>query len=487
MAKLNSLTSTISNLLKKVYNPPALSDDDFYTVNSESSTNGMQSNVDPEDQYAELDYGYKAGVHGQSSKSDPVLSPEEIEQAELDFQKKIKKFCEEREYDFQRSLLAKNFKINDKSGNEVFTVKSSGDVRYTGTDEGEYKAMMQIAAGQFSKNKRTAYPFVREDDPSIPDSKQKALLIIAIDALIEQKVPLKRIKIKSKKWAHLMDDYALKQQEEFKQVKPIDLGGIDSGKPEPNITKVESFGTIGKFEEEKAEKIAETVIKSPETVASETPREEAKASPKREEGLTLKPVVNKDYTPTLQGELFLAMQNSGGAMFKLLGQTENFAKRNFEIRFSNDGELVSVSHVRPVEDGKIHVLTFPLDKLENGRELKEGVGLYHNRQEQLEKDGNLRSVLKDVVSKSSNYLDFKDLVEAKKAEGIEIGFTVDNRNLHAKRIGETEEYAQISLKGQANGVALVKDKISYDKGEFPYDIDLAKTFEPAKRKTKFEI
>lgn len=405
----------------------------------------------------------------------------------MDFQQKIKKFCAENEYDFQRSILSKNFKINDKSGNEVFTVKSSGDVRYTGTDEGEYKAMMQIAAGQFSKNKRTAYPFVREDDPSIPDSKQKALLIIAIDALIEQKVPLSRIKIKSKKWAHLMGDYALKQQEEFKQVKPIDLGGIDSGKPEPNITKVESFGTIGKFEEEKPEKIAGAVIRNPEAVLPETPKEEMNAPPRCEEGLTLKPVVNKDYTATLQGELFLAMQNSGGAMFKLLGQTENFAKRNFEIRFSNDGELVSVSHVRPVEDGKIYVLTFPLDKLENGRGLKEGVGLYHNRQEQLEKDGNLRSVLKDVVAKSGNYLDFKDLVEVKKAEGIEIGFTVDNLNLHAKRIGETEEYAQISMKGQANGAALVKDKVAYDKGNFPYDIDLAKAFDPDKNKTKYKI
>lgn len=78
MAKLNSLTSTISNLLKKVYNPPILSDDDFYTSSSEPSTNGMQSDVDPEDQYAELDYGYKAGVHGQSSKSEPVLSPKKL-------------------------------------------------------------------------------------------------------------------------------------------------------------------------------------------------------------------------------------------------------------------------------------------------------------------------------------------------------------------------------------------------------------------------
>ncbi|WP_218574341.1 hypothetical protein, partial [Pseudomonas sp. FSL R10-1339] len=35
----------------------------------------------------------------------------------------------------------------------------------------------------------------------------------------------------------------------------------------------------------------------------------------------------------------LAMQNSGGAMFKLLQQTESFAKRNFEINFSKNGEL----------------------------------------------------------------------------------------------------------------------------------------------------
>src|SRR5690606_16656051 len=152
-------------------NPPAFTEENFYTPSSESPTNGMQSDVDPEDQYAELDYAYKAGVHGQSSKSDPALSVEEIEQAELDFQQKIKKFCEDNEYDFKRSILNKNFKINDKSGNEVFTVKSSGDVKYTGTDEGEYKAMMIIAAGQFSKNNRTAYPFVREDDPSIPDDK----------------------------------------------------------------------------------------------------------------------------------------------------------------------------------------------------------------------------------------------------------------------------------------------------------------------------
>lgn len=476
MAIKESLIS-VMNKLKEVYTHKGdfLTDDDFYNNPSENKEklNGMQAD-DVAEEYGQLDSNkYKSGVHAVSSKSEPQLSAREIEHAELEFQEKINKFCEEHDYSYKRSLMYENFKITDTAGNEIFTVKSSGNFKYTNADETQFKAMMEISAGQFAKNNKTAYPFVKEDDPSIPNSKQEAILRIAIETLLEHEVPLKRIKIRSKKWAHLMDEYALKQKEEFNQVKPVDIGGIDIGEsvgPEPNkITKIEPFGTIEKFEPEKPA-IADTVVEKPKVdVADEV---------KNTDELTLKPVVAKDYTKALQGELFLAMQNSGGAMFKLLQQADNFAKRNFEINFSKNGELVSVSHIRAVEDGNIHVLTFPLDKLENGLEMKEGVGLYHNRQNQLEEAGNLKSVLKELVSKSDSYVEFKELVEAKKVEGIEIGFTADNRNIHAKRFGEKEEYAQIAVSTVGMGMKLMKDKSAYEKGTFPYDMETAKTFEP---------
>lgn len=476
MAIKESLIS-VMNKLKEVYTHKGdfLTDDDFYNNPSENKEklNGMQAD-DVAEEYGQLDSNkYKSGVHAVSSKSEPQLSAREIEHAELEFQEKIKKFCEEHDYSFKRSLMYENFKITDKAGNEIFTVKSSGDFKYTNADETQFKAMMEISAGQFAKNNKTAYPFVKEDDPSIPNSKQEAILRIAIETLLEHEVPLKRIKIRSKKWAHLMDEYALKQKEEFKQVKPVEIGGVEvgeSGKPEPNkITKIEPFGTIDKFEPEKPV-VADKVDEKPAIVTSD--------EVKKTDGLVLKPVVTKDYTKTLQGELFLAMQNSGGAMFKLLQQAESFAKRNFEINFSKNGELVSVSHVRPVEDGNIHVLTFPLEKLENGLEMKEGVGLYHNRQNQLEEAGNLKSVLKELVAKSDSYVEFKELVETKKVEGIEIGFTADNRNIHAKRFGEKEEYAQIAVSTVGMGMKLMKDKSAYEKGTFPYDMETAKSFEP---------
>jgi len=476
MAIKESLIS-VMNKLKEVYTHKGdfLTDDDFYNNPSENKEklNGMQAD-DVAEEYGQLDSNkYKSGVHAVSSKSEPQLSAREIEHAELEFQEKIKKFCEAHDYSFKRSLMYENFKITDTAGNEIFTVKSSGDFKYTNADETQFKAMMEISAGQFAKNNKTAFPFVKEDDPSIPNSKQEAILRIAIETLLEHEVPLKRIKIRSKKWAHLMDEYALKQKEEFKQVKPVEIGGVEvgeSGKPEPNkITKIEPFGTIDKFEPEKPV-VADKVDEKPAIIASD--------EVKKTDGLVLKPVVTKDYTKTLQGELFLAMQNSGGAMFKLLQQADNFAKRNFEINFSKNGELVSVSHIRPVEDGNIHVLTFPLDKLENGLEIKEGVGLYHNRQAQLEEAGNLKSVLKELVTKSDNYVEFKELVEAKKVEGIEIGFTADNRNIHAKRFGEKEEYAQIAVSTVGTGMKLLKDKSAYEKGTFPYDMETAKTFEP---------
>ena len=476
MAIKESLIS-VMNKLKEVYTHKGdfLTDDDFYNNPSENKEklNGMQAD-DVAEEYGQLDSNkYKSGVHAVSSKSEPQLSAREIEHAELEFQEKIKKFCEAHDYSFKRSLMYENFKITDTAGNEIFTVKSSGDFKYTNADETQFKAMMEISAGQFAKNNKTAFPFVKEDDPSIPNSKQEAILRIAIETLLEHEVPLKRIKIRSKKWAHLMDEYALKQKEEFKQVKPVEIGGVEvgeSGKPEPNkITKIEPFGTIHKFEPEKPV-VADKVDEKPAIVTSD--------EVKKTDGLVLKPVVTKDYTKTLQGELFLAMQNSGGAMFKLLQQADNFAKRNFEINFSKNGELVSVSHIRPVEDGNIHVLTFPLDKLENGLEIKEGVGLYHNRQAQLEEAGNLKSVLKELVTKSDNYVEFKELVEAKKVEGIEIGFTADNRNIHAKRFGEKEEYAQIAVSTVGTGMKLLKDKSAYEKGTFPYDMETAKTFEP---------
>ena len=465
------------NKLKEVYThkEDSLTDEDFYNNPSEDKEklNGMKSD-DVTEEYGQLDSNkYKSGIHAVSSKSEPHLSAREIEHAELEFQEKIKKFCEEHNYSYKRSLMDENFKITDTAGNEIFTVKSSGDFKYTNADEAQFKAMMEISAGQFAKNNKTAYPFVKEDDPSIPNSKQEAILRIAIETLLEHEVPLKRIKIRSKKWAHLMDEYALKQKEEFKQVKPVDIGGIDIGEsvgPEPNkINKIEPFGTIDKFEPAKPV-IADKVDEKPVSVVSD--------EVKKTDELSLKPVVAKDYTKRLQDELFLAMHNSGGAMFKLLQQTESFARRNFEINFSKNGELVSVSHVRPVDDGNIHVLTFPLDKLENGLEMKEGVGLYHNRQNQLEEAGNLRGVLKELIAKSDNYVEFKELVEAKKVEGIEIGFTADNRNIHAKRFGEKEEYAQIAVSTVGTGMKLLKDKNAYEKGTFPYDMETAKTFEP---------
>ena len=476
MAIKKSLIS-VMNKLKEVYThkEDSLTDEDFYNNPSEDKEklNGMKSD-DVTEEYGQLDSNkYKSGIHAVSSKSEPHLSAREIEHAELEFQEKIKKFCEEHNYSYKRSLMDENFKITDTAGNEIFTVKSSGDFKYTNADEAQFKAMMEISAGQFAKNNKTAYPFVKEDDPSIPNSKQEAILRIAIETLLEHEVPLKRIKIRSKKWAHLMDEYALKQKEEFKQVKPVDIGGIDIGEsvgPEPNkINKIEPFGTIDKFEPAKPV-IADKVDEKPVSVVSD--------EVKKTDELSLKPVVAKDYTKRLQDELFLAMHNSGGAMFKLLQQTESFARRNFEINFSKNGELVSVSHVRPVDDGNIHVLTFPLDKLENGLEMKEGVGLYHNRQNQLEEAGNLKSVLKEMVAKSDNYVEFKELVEAKKVEGIEIGFTADNRNIHAKRFGEKEEYAQIAVSTVGMGMKLMKDKSAYEKGTFPYDMETAKTFEP---------
>ena len=476
MAIKESLIS-VMNKLKEVYTHQVdlLIDDDFYNNPSEDKEklNGMKSD-DVTEEYGQLDSNkYKSGIHAVSSKSEPHLSAREIEHAELEFQEKIKKFCEEHNYSYKRSLMDENFKITDTAGNEIFTVKSSGDFKYTNADEAQFKAMMEISAGQFAKNNKTAYPFVKEDDPSIPNSKQEAILRIAIETLLEHEVPLKRIKIRSKKWAHLMDEYALKQKEEFKQVKPVDIGGIDIGEsvgPEPNkINKIEPFGTIDKFEPAKPV-IADKVDEKPVSVVSD--------EVKKTDELSLKPVVAKDYTKRLQDELFLAMHNSGGAMFKLLQQTESFARRNFEINFSKNGELVSVSHVRPVDDGNIHVLTFPLDKLENGLEMKEGVGLYHNRQNQLEEAGNLRGVLKELIAKSDNYVEFKELVEAKKVEGIEIGFTADNRNIHAKRFGEKEEYAQIAVSTVGTGMKLLKDKNAYEKGTFPYDMETAKTFEP---------
>ena len=476
MAIKKSLIS-VMNKLKEVYThkEDSLTDEDFYNNPSEDKEklNGMKSD-DVTEEYGQLDSNkYKSGVHAVSSKSEPHLSAREIEHAELEFQEKIKKFCEEHNYSYKRSLMDENFKITDTAGNEIFTVKSSGDFKYTNADEAQFKAMMEISAGQFAKNNKTAYPFVKEDDPSIPNSKQEAILRIAIETLLEHEVPLKRIKIRSKKWAHLMDEYALKQKEEFKQVKPVDIGGIDIGEsvgPEPNkINKIEPFGTIDKFEPAKPV-IADKVDEKPVSVVSD--------EVKKTDELSLKPVVAKDYTKRLQDELFLAMHNSGGAMFKLLQQTESFARRNFEINFSKNGELVSVSHVRPVDDGNIHVLTFPLDKLENGLEMKEGVGLYHNRQNQLEEAGNLRGVLKELIAKSDNYVEFKELVEAKKVEGIEIGFTADNRNIHAKRFGEKEEYAQIAVSTVGTGMKLLKDKNAYEKGTFPYDMETAKTFEP---------
>ncbi len=476
MAIKKSLIS-VMNKLKEVYThkEDSLTDEDFYNNPSEDKEklNGMKSD-DVTEEYGQLDSNkYKSGIHAVSSKSEPHLSAREIEHAELEFQEKIKKFCEEHNYSYKRSLMDENFKITDTAGNEIFTVKSSGDFKYTNADEAQFKAMMEISAGQFAKNNKTAYPFVKEDDPSIPNSKQEAILRIAIETLLEHEVPLKRIKIRSKKWAHLMDEYALKQKEEFKQVKPVDIGGIDIGEsvgPEPNkINKIEPFGTIDKFEPAKPV-IADKVDEKPVSVVSD--------EVKKTDELSLKPVVAKDYTKRLQDELFLAMHNSGGAMFKLLQQTESFARRNFEINFSKNGELVSVSHVRPVDDGNIHVLTFPLDKLENGLEMKEGVGLYHNRQNQLEEAGNLRGVLKELIAKSDNYVEFKELVEAKKVEGIEIGFTADNRNIHAKRFGEKEEYAQIAVSTVGTGMKLLKDKNAYEKGTFPYDMETAKTFEP---------
>ncbi len=494
----------VMNRLKSnnAYEGDALTDNDFYNnpskpIESANKLNGMGAGDNVADEYGQLDSNkYKSGVHALSGKSEPNLTEREIEHAELEFQEKIKQFCKEHDYSYKRSLLYENFSITDTAGNEIFSVKSSGDFRYNNVDESQFKAMMQISAGQFAKNNKTAFPFVKEDDPSIPNSKQEALLRIAIESLIEHEVPLKRIKIRSKKWAHLMDEYALKQKEEFKNVQPLEnsgLGAENIGVPEPNkvlksetqipsadvvqktsskeadsvfnISKIEAFGSIGGTPLVKAENINDVSSK----ISAET---------KQSDGLSLKPVVTIDYSKTLQGELFLAMQNSGGAMFKLLQQADNFAKRNFEINFSKNGELVSVSHIRPVEDGNIHVLTFPLDKLENGLEMKEGVGLYHNRQNQLEEAGNLKSVLKELVSKSDSYVEFKELVEAKKVEGIEIGFTADNRNIHAKRFGEKEEYAQIAVSTVGMGMKLMKDKSAYEKGTFPYDMETAKTFEP---------
>ena len=108
MAIKESLIS-VMNKLKEVYTHKGdfLTDDDFYNNPSENKEklNGMQAD-DVAEEYGQLDSNkYKSGVHAVSSKSEPQLSAREIEHAELEFQEKINKFCEEHDYSYKRSLM----------------------------------------------------------------------------------------------------------------------------------------------------------------------------------------------------------------------------------------------------------------------------------------------------------------------------------------------------------------------------------------------
>ncbi|MCK9715223.1 MULTISPECIES: hypothetical protein [Pseudomonas syringae group] len=380
MAALNPL-NTIMNRLRKTntsnqpLNPDLLPPDD-----DEPAENGMKSEIDVDNEYGTLS-GHRITSGIKKNGSEKYDKP--TEEAKIKFDAILKEYCEKYQLTSHYNPLYGNYLLKDAQGKGVYNVKEHGEFRHNGYDilGDHYEDMVRISARQFLKNNLKVCPFVEENDPKIPAAMQEANLRLTIEIMLGEGVEFERLKINSKTWRHILDDY--KPKEENKNELPEnEVSGIAHATPQANAPPaVEADKTVNQPKsEDKPTTVDEIypdtkVVSWLDSMAIETVLNKDKpAEPVTHDDVvsTKKPEFKEEEEKArLEKELRWALDTAAGNVGLLLKQNDSFAARNYQVEFSADGESVTIQNAQPAADNTIHKVTLQTAEIPDGKLYKE--------------------------------------------------------------------------------------------------------------------
>lgn len=389
MAALNPLNAIMNRLRKtkstnQPVNPELLPPDD-----DEPAENGMKSEIDVDNDYGTLSgHRITSGI----KKLNKEKHDKPTEEAKIKFEAILKEYCEKYHLTSHYNPLYGNYVLKDAQGKGVYNVKEHGEFRHNGYDilGDHYKDMVRISARQFLKNNLKVCPFVEENDPKIPAAMQEANLRLTIEIMLEEGVEFERLKINSKAWRHILDDY--KPKEENKNDNPEnEVSGVAHATPQANAPPVvEAEKAVNQpKDEDKSTTVDEIypatkVVSWLDSMANETVLNKDKpvepAAPD-EVVSTMKPEFKQeDEKARLEKELRWALDTAAGNVGLLLKQNDSFADRNYQVEFSADGESVTIKNAQPSADNNIYEMTLQTADIPDGKLYKdEAIAFYASR------------------------------------------------------------------------------------------------------------
>lgn len=394
MAALNPLNAIMNRLLKtrsanQPVNPELLPPDD-----DEPAENGMKSEIDVDNEYGTLSgHRITSGI----KKLNKEKHDKPTEEEKIKFEAILKEYCEKYHLTSHYNPLYGNYVLKDAQGKGVYNVKEHGEFRHNGYDilGDHYKDMVRISARQFLKNNLKVCPFVEENDPKIPAAMQEANLRLTIEIMLEEGVEFERLKINSKTWRHILDDYKPKDEDKHDSGGQNDMSGVEHNTPQANAPPVvEAKKTVNQPKsEDKPTTVDETypdtkVVSWLDSMVNETVLNKDKpVEPVTHDDVvsTKKPEFKEDAEKArLEKELRWALETAAGNVGLLLKQNDSFAARNYQVEFSADGESVTIQNAHPAADNTIHKVTLQTAEIPDGKLYKdEAIAFYASRNGEL--------------------------------------------------------------------------------------------------------
>lgn len=380
--------NAIMQHLKTVWGyKPALDPDLLPPDEDEPAENGMKSEIDVDNEYGTLS-GHRITSGIKKNGSEKYDKP--TEEAKIKFDAILKEYCEKYQLTTHYNPLYGNYVLKDAQGKGVYNVKEHGEFRHNGYDilGDHYKDMVRISARQFLKNNLKVCPFVEENDPKIPAAMQEANLRLTIEIMLEEGVEFERLKINSKTWRHILDDYKPKDEDKHDSGGQNDMSGVGHTTPQANAPPVvEADKAVNQPNaEDKPTTVDEIypdtkVVSWLDSMANETVLNKDKP---------VKPVTHNDVVSTkmpefkeeaekarLEKELRWALDTAAGNVGLLLKQNDSFAARNYQVEFSADGESATIQNAQPAADNTIHKVTLQTAEIPDGKLYKDEAIAFH--------------------------------------------------------------------------------------------------------------
>lgn len=379
--------NAIMQHLKKVwkYNP-ALDPDLLPQDDDEPAENGMKSEVDVDNEYGTLSgHRITSGI----KKLNKEKHDKPTEEAKIKFDAILKEYCDKYLLTSHYNPVYGNYVLKDAQGKGVYNIKEHGEFRHNGYDilGDHYKDMVRLSANQFKNNKLKVCPFVEENDPKIPASMQEANLRLTIEIMLEEGIQFERLKINSKTWKHILDDYKPKAEDDHDSGGKNDLSGVNHNTPQANAPPtVESDKAAI---QSKAEDKSTTVDEIYPAIKVESWLDSMENESVNKD-IPLQPVIHDEVVSTeksefkeeeekarLEKELRWALDTAAGNVGLLLKQNDSFAARNYEVEFSVDGESVTIQNAQPAADNNIHKVTLQTAEIPDGKLYKQEAIAFH--------------------------------------------------------------------------------------------------------------